>query len=177
MYRVGLKDERDTLQFGGVLAQFIAQTHADLIVVFLRGNLGAGKTTLSRGVLRYLGYQGAVKSPTYTLVEHYDLAQCDFYHFDIYRLGDPEELEYMGIRDFLQPGSKPVVCLIEWPEKGEGLLPEPDVDLTLDICGEAREANLVFTGKGKRIFSEERLALLADAVREAKLNMVAQGDE
>lgn len=174
MYRIGLKDERETLRFGAVFAAFLMHDPRPLTVVYLRGNLGAGKTTLSRGVLRHLGYEGAVKSPTYTLVEHYALDQCDFYHFDIYRLSDPEELEYMGIRDFLRPGSKPVLCLVEWPEKGEGLLPEPDIDVTLHICDEARDVSLRINGDSGD--AKARLLRLTEACTQAGLNVTKGAD-
>lgn len=130
-----LPDERATLAFAKALAQYIpAQA-----LIFLNGELGAGKTTLVRGILLASGHQGSTKSPTYTLVEPYDLQHQKFYHFDLYRLGDPEELEYMGIRDYLD---EKAVCLIEWPEKGEGFIPQPDLVIHLDYEGEARSITL-----------------------------------
>ena len=105
-------------------------------LVFLRGGLGAGKTAFVRGCLRAAGHTGAVKSPTFTLVEEYHLGGRAVYHFDLYRLADAEELEWMGMRDYLRPDA---LCFIEWPERGAGVLPAADIELSLSIDGPARD--------------------------------------
>ncbi|MGZ8136869.1 MAG: tRNA (adenosine(37)-N6)-threonylcarbamoyltransferase complex ATPase subunit type 1 TsaE [Methylococcaceae bacterium] len=119
-----LHNTEETEQFGALLWKSLPAK----CLIFLIGDLGAGKTTLVRGYLRAAGFSGAIKSPTYTLVEEYAIADRKIFHFDLYRLVDPEELEWIGIRDYFTEDS---VCFIEWPDKGKGFLPEPDKIITL----------------------------------------------
>jgi tRNA threonylcarbamoyladenosine biosynthesis protein TsaE len=130
--RLFLPDEAATLKAGAALARACGGRG----LICLSGDLGAGKTTLSRGLIQGLGHVGAVKSPTYTLVEPYALPAADVFHYDLYRLGDPEELEYLGLRDHLDGQS---LCLIEWPERGASYLPAPDLSLYLKILPQGRE--------------------------------------
>lgn len=130
-----LSSEQETEAFGAQLRQEMPETS----VVFLNGTLGAGKTTLVRGFLRAGGYKGAVKSPTYTLVEEYELAGQLIYHFDLYRLKDPEELEWIGIQDYF---AQTAICFVEWPEMGAGMLPEADIIINISIAEQNRVLEL-----------------------------------
>ena len=143
-YSLFLPDEAATLALGNRLARVIEPG----LYVALSGNLGAGKTTLTRGILRGLGYQGKVKSPTYPLVERYSLSKLDLYHFDFYRFNDPQEWLDAGFRDSFEPRN---ICLVEWPERAGDLLPAPDLKISLDMEGDGRRAQLgVGTERGKR---------------------------
>lgn len=129
---VDLPDEQATLALGAKLSGLGGS-------IFLYGELGAGKTTFVRGFLRGLGYQGAVKSPTYTLIEPYEIDGRRLFHLDIYRLADASELEDTGIRDELEQGN---TLLVEWPERAQGLLGEPQLEVRLEYINDARQARL-----------------------------------
>jgi tRNA threonylcarbamoyladenosine biosynthesis protein TsaE len=143
-----LPDETATLTIANQFAQSIGKKPA---ILFLHGQLGAGKTTFSRGFLQGLGYHGKVKSPTYTLVEPYELEDLPVYHFDFYRLFAPEELEFIGIREYFAARA---ICLIEWPEKAGSLLPEPDISCYIELHATGREFKCVAnSARGEEILS------------------------
>ena len=146
-----LPDEAATLALGAALAECLEPG----LVVYLRGDLGAGKTTLARGVLRALGHLGPVRSPTYTLVELYALSRLDLHHFDFYRFRDPREWIDAGFRDSFNGRN---VSLVEWPEKAAGLLPPPDVEIALAASGSGRSASFTWHS----LAGQKCLALLAD---------------
>ena len=134
-----LADEQAMSDFGARIAR-VTQGHG---LIFLEGNLGMGKTTLSRGIIRGLGHVGSVKSPTFTLVEPYEIGDVRAFHFDLYRLVDPEELEFLGIRDYFEDDA---MCLIEWPDKGAGFLPKPDLTITISPQDSGRSLKILSQG-------------------------------
>ena len=152
--QVKLANEAETVAFGRLFGEHMTAA----AVIYLSGVLGAGKTTLTRGFVRGMGHQGNVKSPTYTLVEPYELAKWRIFHFDLYRLSEPEELEYMGIRDYFNDDC---CCFIEWPEKGAGLLAKADLIINIAYQGEQRVINL----HAKSTYGEKVLMALAKIIK------------
>lgn len=139
-----VEDAAAMAALGGRLASVL-----DGGIVYLEGELGAGKTTLARGILHGLGHPGKVRSPTYTLVEPYPLARGTVYHLDLYRLADPEELEWLGLRDMLEAQA---LLLIEWPERGAGWLPAPDLTIRIGARDGGRNVDLVSgSARGRHI--------------------------
>ena len=135
---VSLEGEHNMQDFGAQLAAAISKIDTPLLFL-LNGDLGAGKTTISRGILQGLGHQGSVKSPTYTLVEPYELDIGMVYHFDLYRLIDPDELEHIGFSDYL---SEAKLCIIEWPENGGSYIPQPDISIDISVYQSGRRLTL-----------------------------------
>ena len=156
--RLILNGEEETVRLGERLSDLLVplcQQEHRAYSLHLQGDLGAGKTTLSRGFILRQHYQGTVKSPTYTLVEPYAFENFSIFHFDLYRLSDPEELEYMGIRDYF---SKSACCLIEWPEKACGVLPPADLAVIFSYGRGRREVVLKSS-----CFENQQLAELVSA--------------
>lgn len=143
-----LADIAATERLGTRLARALGNDGA---VLYLQGELGTGKTTLTRALLQSLGHVGRVRSPTYTLVEPYEIGERRAFHLDLYRLSAPEETEYLGLRD-LDPARD--LILIEWPERGEAGLPPADIVIRLDYAGEGRQAALsAVSARGTTILS------------------------
>ncbi|MEZ2902070.1 tRNA (adenosine(37)-N6)-threonylcarbamoyltransferase complex ATPase subunit type 1 TsaE [Acinetobacter terrestris] len=151
-FNLALNNEDDTQNLAQVLAQ-----HFSTGVVYLIGDLGAGKTTLTRYFLQGLGHQGAVKSPTYTLVEPYNINGKDIFHFDLYRLNDPYELELMGIRDYLE--TPDALFLFEWPSKGGDEIPQADLIINIEKSEDelTRIASLSFSSVALKQALESQL--------------------
>ena len=149
-----LPDEAATLALGAALAGALEPG----LVIYLRGELGAGKTTLARGALRALGHEGPVKSPTYTLVEVYELSRLHLHHFDFYRFHDPREWIDAGFRESFNGRN---VSLVEWPEKADGMLPPADLEVVLELHATGRSAELTPRTKA----GEECLARVAQSLR------------
>ncbi len=142
------KSEQEQEQVGAALSALLTEG----LIIYLQGDLGTGKTTLVRGLLRALGHVGAVKSPTYTLIEPYEVGETRISHFDLYRLSDPEELEYLGIRDMLADRS---IMLFEWPEKGTGVIPADDLEICIEYHIDGRALNFMgHTEQGKALIVE-----------------------
>lgn len=135
-----LEDEAATVLLGSEVGTLVCPGS----ILFLQGELGAGKTTFVRGFLQGLGFQGKVKSPTFTIVEEYDLENALVYHFDLYRLIDPEELEFIGIYEYF---TEEAIVLVEWPEKGIGVLPKPDAILEFTVLDQGRSVTIQSMGE------------------------------
>ena len=158
--RLPLASEQTTLALGAALAAGALPGR----VLFLSGDLGAGKTTLVRGLLRALGWAGRVKSPTYALVELYALSRLNLYHFDFYRFKDREEWVSSGFREHFNPES---LCIVEWPEMAEGLLSPPDLHITLEISGPGRRAAFVAHTQAGREWRQSAFDSLLSSGRPA----------
>lgn len=148
MISITIKTADDMQDFGATCSR---ASHL-VSSIYLLGDLGAGKTTFVRGFLTGLGHEGAVKSPTYTLVESYTLDGKTIHHFDLYRLNQAEELEAIGVRDYFENAA---LCLLEWPEKAEGFLPDPDIMIDLEYDGEGRQGHI-------KALSDQGVSFLTD---------------
>jgi tRNA threonylcarbamoyladenosine biosynthesis protein TsaE len=161
--RAHLPSEADTVALGAALAQVLRPG----LQIWLQGNLGSGKTTLTRGVLRGLGHEGKVKSPTYTLIEPYSVSRLNLYHFDFYRFNSPDEYLEAGLDEYFSGDG---VCLVEWPDKALPYLAPPDLEIVLEPASDGRRAEVIgHTDAGRTCVIE-----LAKALRGANPTPVAE---
>ncbi|MEC4720177.1 tRNA (adenosine(37)-N6)-threonylcarbamoyltransferase complex ATPase subunit type 1 TsaE [Noviherbaspirillum sp. CPCC 100848] len=156
-FQTHLRDEADTIALGGALARALAPG----LAIYLHGDLGAGKTALTRAMLQAAGHAGHVRSPTYTLAEPYTVQvggqPVDAVHFDLYRLASPEEFLDAGFREYFGANT---ICIIEWPEKAEGVLPSPDIEMHLSISGNGRDIKCeALSVQGTQCLDRLKLAL------------------
>lgn len=138
--RIFIGNEKGMEAFGAKLLKLIKLYNQSNKTIYLKGNLGAGKTTLVRGFLRGLGYLGKVKSPTYTIVENYNSNNINIYHFDLYRLNEAEELEILGVRDYFENLS---ICFFEWAERGQGFIPKADIIISINFHNDGRYLDII----------------------------------
>jgi len=143
LFLKSVPNEESMVQFGRLLGSSLCSygfgAESKAILIYLDGDLGAGKTTICRGFLHAFGYQGVVKSPTYTLVESYNQSLIKIHHFDLYRLGSAEELDFIGIRDYFHKGS---CCLVEWPDRGLGVMPAADINISITATCQGRDVKI-----------------------------------
>jgi tRNA threonylcarbamoyladenosine biosynthesis protein TsaE len=135
MITITVRSDVEMEELGGA----VANAAEGVVRIYLSGELAAGKTTFARGFVRARGHQGAVKSPTFTLVESYELERHRIHHFDLYRLTDAEELEYIGLDEYFDDAAD---CLVEWPIRGRGVLPNADLELNFTVAGTFRDVQL-----------------------------------
>lgn len=158
MWTIELRGEQRQEQMGGYLARLCLPP----CIIYLQGDLGTGKTTLVRGFLHGLGHRGKVKSPTYTLLEPYELKDCVCYHFDLYRLAAADELEFLGLEDLLE---NQAILLVEWPERGAGVLPAADLLIQLEHAGTVRRLHLSGVSEAGRAIERALLGVSAETFR------------
>lgn len=161
MNALALPAPEDTERLGRTLAQYLPDRP---VVMYLEGDLGAGKTTTARALLHALGVTGAVRSPTYTLIERYDIARGDVAHLDLYRIADPEELDYLALDEVAE---RACLWLIEWPQRGAGALPAPDLILHLAVDGHGRSARMQAASAAGRQWAAAVCTAMAPCIESA----------
>jgi len=152
-----------------IIAKSLAKALPKKGIVFLDADLGMGKSFLTREIIRSFGYSGAIKSPTYTLVEPYNEQEQEVLHFDLYRLGDPEELEFIGIWDYL---SQDALSFIEWPNKAKGVLPNPDLLIHIDDYEKGRVLTLFAKNEQMQQALEQMTSALSKQMDDFKIEIL-----